>query len=154
MRRLHHLLVLPAIALALPASAEIYRWTDDTGETHFGSNPPAGVEARPVSTTHTNTIENSSRQGDKDNGEANEEQSAQAQTNGQAEGDGGQSPEEQKKREEIRQQNCEAARQALKTLEQNARVQVMEEGERRYLSPEEKAAERERYEKIRDENCD
>ena len=135
MRRLHRLLMLPAIALALPASAEIYRWTDSSGDTHFGSNPPTGVNAEPVSTTRTNTIDTTSQQGDK------ERESADDSQDGQPEGEGEQSPEEQKKREEIRQQNCETARQALKTLEQNARVQVKEDGERRYLSPEEKAAE-------------
>lgn len=150
MRRLRHLLVLPAIALALPASAEIYRWTDDTGETHFGANPPAGVEAEPVSTSQTNTIENASRQSENED----EEEASQGEEPSDDQGDREQNPEDQKEREEIRQQNCEAARQALKTLEQNARVQVMEDGERRYLSQEEKEAERERYEKLQDENCD
>ncbi|MGM0451026.1 MAG: DUF4124 domain-containing protein [Pseudomonadota bacterium] len=150
MRRLRQLLVLPAIVLALPASAEIYRWTDDTGETHFGANPPAGVDAKPVSTARTNTIENASRQSE----DENKEEAAQEEAPSNSQGDGGQNPEDQKEREEIREQNCEAAREALKTLEQNARVQVMEDGERRYLSPEEKEAERERYEKIQDENCD
>ena len=152
MRRLTSLFVLPAIALALPASAEIYRWTDDSGDTHFGSNPPAGVNAEPVSTSRTNTIETGSQQGDDSSGDNDADQGQAAE--GEQDGEGEQSPQDQEEREAIRQQNCEAAREALKTLEQNARVQVMEDGERRYLSPEEKAAERERYEKIRDENCD
>ncbi len=152
MRRLHRLLVLPAIVLALPVSAEIYRWTDSSGDTHFGSNPPAGVDAEPVTTNRTNTIDTGSRQNTSE-GEGAADGEAQT-AEDQKEGNAGQSPEDQQKRERIRQQNCETARQALKTLEQNARVQVKENGERRYLSPEEKAAERKRFERIREENCD
>ena len=151
MRRLHTLFLLPAVALALPASAEIYRWTDSSGDTHFGSNPPAGVDANPVSTNRTNTIDTGSSpaQGEERATDDGRTQTAQ----GQRESEGDSSPGEQKEREAIRQQNCEAAREALKTLEQNARIQVKEDGERRYLSPEEKAAKRKRYETIRDENC-
>jgi len=73
------------------------------------------------------------------------------------EGDDAANSEEQRDQEaieRIRRRNCETAKEALKTLEQNARVQVEENGERRYLSPEEKEAQRKRYEKARDENCD
>lgn len=143
MRRFRQLLVLSAIMLTLPVSAEIYRWTDDAGNTHFGSNPPTGMNAEPVTTGRTNTVETSSEQSAEKDAEK-EAKSADQQSK--------QKPDP--KRKEIRQQNCEAAREALTTLDQNARVQVMEDGERRYLSPEEKAAERERFETIRDENCD
>ena len=34
--------------LAAPAMADIYRWTDDDGQVHFGQNPPMGVDAEPV----------------------------------------------------------------------------------------------------------
>jgi len=151
MRIFRPLFLLAALCIAVPASAEIYRWTNEAGETSFGSNPPAGVDAEPVSTGSTNTIDTGSRQADAEGGNAgtDSEQSQEAAADGETQEEGS-----QKDREAIREQNCEAARQALKTLEQNARVQVMEDGERRYLSPEEKEAERERYEKIRDENCD
>ena len=151
MRIFRQLLLLAALTIALPAGAEIYRWTNEAGETSFGPNPPAGVEAEPVSTGSTNTIDTGSKQADAEGGNAgtDNEQSQEAAADGETqEGSGPQD------REAIREQNCEAARQALKTLEQNARVQVMEDGERRYLSPEEKEAERKRYERIRDENCD
>ncbi|WP_077529098.1 DUF4124 domain-containing protein [Vreelandella utahensis] len=151
MRIFRQLSLLAALTIALPAGAEIYRWTNEAGETSFGSNPPAGVDAEPVSTGSTNTIETGSKQADEEDRSAStdNEQSQEAEADGETQEGGG-----QQDRETIREQNCEAARQALETLKQNARVQVMEDGERRYLSPEEKEAERERYEKIRDENCD
>lgn len=36
------LLILLALILAAPASAQVYRWTDENGVTHFGTQPPAG----------------------------------------------------------------------------------------------------------------
>lgn len=41
------------LTLALPASAELYKWTDATGRTHFSDQPPAGTrkaEALPAPT--------------------------------------------------------------------------------------------------------
>ena len=146
------LLLLTALTIALPAGAEIYRWTNEAGETNFGSNPPSGVDAERVSTGSTNTIDTGSQQsGQEDSGASKDNDESQ---NREAEGNTQQEGPEQQERAAIRKKNCEAARQALKTLKQNARVQVMEDGERRYLSPEEKEAERKRYERIRDENCD
>lgn len=152
MRIFRQLFLLAALCIALPAGAEIYRWTNEAGETSFGSNPPTGVDAEQVSTGSTNTIDTGSKQTDQQDSSASTDNS-ESQQKAAADGET-QDGEEQQEREAIREKNCEAARQALKTLEQNARVQVMEDGERRYLSPEEKEAERERYEKIRDENCD
>ncbi|MGM0435070.1 MAG: DUF4124 domain-containing protein [Pseudomonadota bacterium] len=151
MRIFRQISLLAALTIALPAGAEVYRWTNEAGETSFGSNPPAGVDAEPVSAGSTNTIDTGSNQADGEDRSAStdNEQSQEAAADGET-----QEEEGQQDREAIREKNCETAREALKTLEQNARVQVMEDGERRYLSPEEKEAERERYEKIRDENCD
>ena len=36
------------LTLAVPAMADIYRWTDDDGQIHFGENPPPGVDAEQV----------------------------------------------------------------------------------------------------------
>jgi hypothetical protein len=32
-------------ALALPAAAQIYKWVDEKGRTHYGEKPPEGVKA-------------------------------------------------------------------------------------------------------------
>jgi hypothetical protein len=53
--------ILPALLLllALPAHAEIYKWVDDQGRTHFGEAPPEKYRksATSVSTTPLNTIQ-------------------------------------------------------------------------------------------------
>lgn len=37
-------LMLAALALALPAAAQIYKWTDPSGKTHYGDAPPDDVK--------------------------------------------------------------------------------------------------------------
>ncbi|WP_303289560.1 DUF4124 domain-containing protein [Marinobacter sp. SS5-14b] len=47
------LLMLSLILISLPISAQVYRWTDENGVTHFGSQPPPGmresVDVKPAS---------------------------------------------------------------------------------------------------------
>ena len=37
---------LALLVVALPAAAQIYKWTDEKGRARYGENPPAGVSAR------------------------------------------------------------------------------------------------------------
>lgn len=50
MFRIFTLLALPVAALLLPAllSADVYRWTDDQGNVHFGDRPPEGSASESV----------------------------------------------------------------------------------------------------------
>ncbi|MDA7084799.1 DUF4124 domain-containing protein [Pseudomonas sp. SA3-5] len=54
MRRILTCLLL---SLALPASAQIYTYTDANGNTVFTDQPPEGVAAQPVQLPPTNTVE-------------------------------------------------------------------------------------------------
>ena len=152
----HALIIALTAVILLPASllaGEIYRWTDEAGNTHYSENPPPDVDARPMSIqTRSPKPENISQEPAQ---EPDRRQQQSAPDSGD-ESESAASDQEQKDQEAIerlRQRNCEKAKEALKMLEQNARVQVEENGERRYLSPEEKEAERKRYEKAREENC-
>ena len=40
--------LLLAASLALPAGAQIYKWTDSTGKVHYGDKPPAGAKTDQV----------------------------------------------------------------------------------------------------------
>lgn len=42
------ILVLLAMAGTALATEDIFKWTDAQGSTHFGNNPPAGVQAESV----------------------------------------------------------------------------------------------------------
>lgn len=153
---MRQLLVIALITTLLPCmamAAEIYRWTDEAGNTHYSENPPQGVDAHPMniqtrspepSTSGDSKAQNLSGTGNGDDG-ASDQDEGDTDSNNQRDSEAV---------AKARRENCEAAREALKMLEENARVQVEENGERRYLSPEEKEAERKRYEQIRDENCD
>ena len=48
MNRRHAILVFLAGMLALPAAAEIYRWTDSTGKVHYSDKPPADAKKQEV----------------------------------------------------------------------------------------------------------
>jgi hypothetical protein len=41
-------LALLLIGLALPAAAEIYKWTDAQGKVHYGDQPPSGIDAKQI----------------------------------------------------------------------------------------------------------
>lgn len=41
----NRLLVAVFLALAVPASAQVYKWVDEKGRTHYGEKPPEGVKA-------------------------------------------------------------------------------------------------------------
>ena len=69
---------------------------------------------------------------------------------------------EQQKREESaveearrkqREANCATARSNLEVINSNARIRVEENGETRYLSPEEIEQQRQKFQEIADENC-
>jgi hypothetical protein len=51
------LLVCLLLALALPASAQIYKYTDANGNTVFTNQPPDGTPAESVELPPTNTVE-------------------------------------------------------------------------------------------------
>ncbi|VXC97465.1 conserved exported hypothetical protein [Pseudomonas sp. 8Z] len=51
------LLVCLLLALALPASAQIYKYTDAKGNTVFTNQPPDGTAAESVELPTTNTVE-------------------------------------------------------------------------------------------------
>ena len=45
------------LSLALPAAAQIYKYTDANGNTVFTNQPPEGVEAQNIELPPTNTVE-------------------------------------------------------------------------------------------------
>ena len=152
---MRQVLVIALISTLMPCmamAAEIYRWTDEAGNTHYSGNPPQGVDAQlmNVQTRSSKPASGGDSQAQNESGTGDDDRESDERDEGNEDGNNQRDSEAVA---EARRENCEAAREALKMLDENARVQVEEDGERRYLSPEEKEAERERYEEIRDENC-
>lgn len=42
------LIVLLSLGLAVPALADVYRWTDEDGRVHYGDQPPPGIDGEQV----------------------------------------------------------------------------------------------------------
>ena len=138
----------------LPLAAEqFYKWTDESGNTHYSQNPPPGVEAQTLDIrTRSPGPRRQANQGDNPQSNAQDDRDDGQQS---TESEEGEARPDREAVAEARRRNCERAKEALETLANNARVQVRDDdGQRRYLSPEEKESQRKRYAKMRDENCE
>ena len=114
--------LLPFVLVSLysaSASAEIYRWVDDKGQTHFGSQPPGG-------SSHKAERYNVKVQKPGKNAEA---YSLPAWKSGDEEAAEGEKPQEQKLSKDERQSNCRQARQYKQSITNNfSRKFVQEDG--------------------------
>ncbi len=127
-------LVAVVLALAAPvAGAQVYKWLDEKGRVQYGDKPPAGVNATPIEPP-------AAPQGQPRPPEdlaAKEAEFRRRQIQKREE-------EEKLAREEkLRQQRCDQAKDQLAFAERARRRFRFENGERVYLSDEERVAERE-----------
>ncbi len=130
-------------------AGDVYRWVDEQGNVHYSETPPPGQQAEQTGvrtrTTGTGispqTVDEAAPERPDDDAESDE---------ATAEGAPEQDPEVLA---EIRRQNCERAREGMETLDSYNRVRVEEDGEQRFLTPEEMEEQRERLQGIIDENC-
>ena len=123
------LLLIVTFAVAATASAEIYKWTDDQGNTHYSDKPPA---------TQAEVLDIKSERTDPEyiaRLTAPPKPDPQRETIIAAEEDRERLEAE---REETRQRNCERAKKAFNSLLSATRIyEPMPDGERRYLNEEE-----------------
>jgi hypothetical protein len=142
------LTLLIAVAPGMAMSAPVYKWTDENGITHFGDRQPVGASSETVNVrSGTSSGSAASRPSpQKRLGELQEQQ--------QKETDREKETAVEAARRKQRAANCESARSNLKVIDSNARIRIEENGEMRYLSPEEIAEQREKLEGIATENCE
>lgn len=145
-----HVLILALLALMLPAFAQaqsVYRWTDENGVTHFGDREPTGRQADRVSVRtgrlSGNAAERASPQEQVRALDEQREESARRANETAVE----------EARRKQREANCATARSNLQVLSTNARIRIEEDGEQRYLTPEEIETQRARFEQAAEENC-
>ena len=146
-RKILLLTVLMAAAPGLATSASVYKWTDENGVTHFGDRQPTGRNAEQVN-VRSGTIQGAGVQRRSAQEQLDELQEQQAAEQQQRE----ESAVEEARRKQ-REANCGTARSNLEVINNNARIRVEENGETRYLSPEEIAQQRQKFQEIADENC-
>lgn len=141
------LTLLMAVVPGIAVSASVYKWTDKEGVTHFGDRQPVGTSSE---TVHVRSGTSSGT----DSGRPSPQQRlSEFQDKQQAEADKKQETAVDKARRKQREANCENARSNLKVIDSNARIRIEEEGEMRYLSPEEIAEQQTKLEEIASENC-
>lgn len=153
MTALRTLVIGLGLALATTASAEIYRWTDDSGETHFGSNPPMDVDAERVEQRMDSRPANDdtdssdgSASGDEDTAAADE----------QAEGDDAGASDEESDEDNNQElaEACDAAEQSRDVYsDESVRRVRTPDGEVERITPEEREERLEEATSFLDENC-
>lgn len=144
-RKILTLAVLLVAAPTMTSAASVYKWTDENGVTHFGDRQPTGQQSESVS-IRTGKPSESNLQSPQEQVKALEEQEAEQAVRQE------ESAVEEARRKQ-REANCETARSNLSILQRNSRIRVEEDGEQRYLSEEEIAEQRTKFEEIAEENC-
>ena len=134
-------------ALLVPAYAQVYKWVDEKGVTHYGERPPQGKKAREVEQRLGNpgpAPGNSARQNWKDKdlefrGRRIEAEQAQA---------------KQQRQEAADRQTCNQARDRVAQMKTARRVyRLNEKGERVYQSDEEHQAAIAQLDRLVSERC-
>ncbi|WP_100641395.1 DUF4124 domain-containing protein [Marinobacter salexigens] len=139
--------LLIALAPSMAMSASVYKWTDENGVTHFGDRQPVGTNSESINVrSGTSSGAGNSRPSPQQRlGELQEQQQQKAARENETAVEAA--------RRKQREANCETARSNLKVIESNARIRVEENGEQRYLTPEEIAEQKMKFEEVASENC-
>ena len=140
------LAVVPLMVPQAATAASVYKWTDENGVTHFGDREPTGKQTERVN-IRTGKISGDPRPKSPQQ-QLEELETRKAKAAGQREESAA-----EKARRQQREANCETARSNLDILERNSRIRIEENGEQRYLSPEEIQEQRQKFEDIASENC-
>ncbi|MBR9910472.1 MAG: DUF4124 domain-containing protein [Gammaproteobacteria bacterium] len=125
------------------SSKEYYRWQDDEGITHYSAHPPKDRVATKVRATNTQ-IEVRDNQ-------APPAPAQNADQDSEAAPDNAQQTAAAKPVSDP--QRCEAARKNIKTLQEKSRIRIKDNGEYRFLTPEEMAEKLRIAQHIIDEEC-
>ncbi|AHI29326.1 DUF4124 domain-containing protein [Marinobacter similis] len=137
------LAVLPSVSMG----ASVYKWTDENGVTHFGDRQPNGAQAEKVNVRSGSASPSSTNRPsptERVNALEEQEQEAAEQRRQSA---------AEEARQKQREANCSTAQANLDVMARNARIRIEEDGEQRYLTPEEIAQKRTQFEEIVTESC-
>jgi hypothetical protein len=151
------LLALVLVVSAAPVQAEsVYKWTDKDGVTHYGDRQPQGQESESVdvvSGTSRSTNSEDGKKGGESGRLSPQERLKTLQADQQETREQASKSRAKEARDKQRIKNCEIARDALKKLNTYGRIKVEEDGEQRYLTPEEIEAKKAEYQKIEADAC-
>jgi hypothetical protein len=139
-------ILVAALCLTLPASAQIYQWKDSSGKTVISDKPPAGqVPARTVNTYGPAEATKQPSLAERELEFRKRQQEAQ------------ENAEKTQKEEAAaaeKTRNCQAARRQLQALESGERIALRDEkGERYFMDDAKRAQETERARRFVEAEC-
>jgi hypothetical protein len=141
-----------AIAIATPVAAQLYKWTDKDGKTHYSDTPPPGQETKSLSVgsgTTTSTPAPASA-----GAKTAVERDKEAEAARKAGRDAAKKSEDAAKDAAGREEACSRAKAAYATYADGGRIhKYNDKGERDYLSDEEIEKERVRSQREMNEAC-
>ncbi|WP_250656799.1 DUF4124 domain-containing protein [Alkalimarinus coralli] len=136
--------VLASSFITLPSYAgKVYKWTDENGVIHYGDKRPEGAKSETLRVESKSSAPRTSVQ----------DQLKSLEEKQQKENLAKQEQEKSKKAKEQNQLRCTQAKENLQTIENNARIRIEENGELRYMTPEEITAKKDEMNKIVEEAC-
>ena len=131
---------------SLPVSAAMYKWVDDRGTTHFTQTPPAGAKASVVA-----PVSQPKSAGKPD--EHLQKRLSEFEQRQQQNQNTKQERENKTKEEQLRKDNCAAAKRNLAMLQSHGRIKLKEQTGYRILAEEERIAKIDEANKHIEEFC-
>tara|TARA_R110001592_G_scaffold89971_6_gene264700 strand:- start:21249 stop:21722 length:474 start_codon:yes stop_codon:yes gene_type:complete len=136
--------LLASLLFPLLCQAEVYKWTDSNGDTHYSDIKPNKVSSEKLNIkTNNPTQERASPQSSARALDEKKSKELEAQAK--------RLKSETEKRELSSQ--CENTQNNLKILQENSRIKINENGDTRYLTPEEIEQKKQSYIKLINEQC-
>lgn len=144
-------IVLTAATLASPVSAgEVYKWVDSEGVVHYSDQKPSDRNASRMGISTT-----SSRPPASEPSSQLQQQVERLEENQELEAIRARQKNEEEEARKARQERCEAARRNLQQIETTTRLRVEgEDGELRFLTPEEILEQKKQAETAIQESCE
>jgi len=136
-----------ATAPAAASATAVFKWIDADGVTHFGDRQPTGIQAEQISVRSgpSSFVNNNSSARQR----VNELELEQQQTAREA----SRAVDATATRQAQRKTRCDTVQQNLGIISNNARIRITEDGEQRFLTPDEVSQQKQAYEDIAGQNC-
>ena len=130
-------------------SEQIFQWTDESGVTHYSDKQPFGTEAKAINVRTAKAKSASPENNESDlYNRARKLEQKQADEKIRAE-----VAKEEAEFEQARSTMCDQVTDNLNKMASSGRVKVLENGEYRYLAPEEIEERRAEYQSLKDKHC-
>lgn len=143
-----YILATAILSLTLNSGASyatnVYKWTDERGVVHYGDKRPDGTKSE---TLRVESRASTPRPPLKEQLDKFEEEQKKENSTKQA-------LKAEKEAQQQDQLRCSQAKNNLQTIENNSRIRIEDNGELRYMTPEEITAKKQEMSKIIEEACE